>query len=129
MAEFAYNNAKYASMGNTSFKLNCGYYLYISYKGDVNPYSRSKAADKLIKKLETLMAVYRENLQYDQELQKQAHDKRTKPRSYVPSERVWLNSKYIKTKYNRKLKLKFFGPFQVLHLVGSQAYKIELPKQ
>ena len=40
-----------------------------------------------------------------------------------------MNSKYIKTKYNRKLKAKFFSSFQVLHLVDSQAYKLKLLKQ
>ncbi len=39
-----------------------------------------------------------------------------------------MNSKYIKTKQNRKLKAKFFGPFKVPHLVRKQAYKLELPK-
>ena len=128
MAEFAYNNVKHASMGYTSFELNCGYHPCVSYKEDVDPRSRSKAADELTKELGNLMATCRENLQHAQELQKRAHDKETKPRNYAPSEKVWLNSKYIKTKRNRKLEAKFFGPFQVLHLVGSQAYKLELPK-
>ena len=59
------------------------------------------------------------NLQHAQELQKRAHNKGTKRRSYAPGEKVWLNSKYIKTKYNRKLEGKIFGLFQVLHPVGS----------
>ena len=75
------------------------------------------------------MAAYRENLQHAQELQKRAHDKGTKLRSYVSSEKVWLNSKYIKIKRNRKLEAKFFGHFRVLHLVDSQAYKLEVPKR
>ncbi len=75
------------------------------------------------------MAVCRENLQHAQELQKRYHDKHTKPRSYAPGDKVWLNSKYIKTKRNLKLEAKFFGPFRVLHLVGKQVYKIELPKK
>ena len=75
------------------------------------------------------MAVCRENLQYAQKLQKQAYDKGTKPRSYTPGEKIWLNSKYIKTKCNQKLEAKFFRSFRVLHPVGSQAYKLELPKQ
>ncbi len=40
-----------------------------------------------------------------------------------------MNSKYIKTKRNQKLEAKYIGPFRVLHPVGKQAYKIELPKK
>ena len=72
------------------------------------------------------MIVCRKNLHYAQELQKQAHNKGVKPRSYAPYDKVWLNSKYIKTKQNRKLEAKFFGLFRVLHLIGKQAYKLEL---
>ena len=128
IAEFAYNNAKYARMVYTSFKLNCGYHSRVSYKKDIDPCSRSKAVDKLTKELRNLIGACRENLQHAQKLQKRAHDKGTKPRSYAPGEKVWLNSKYIKTKRNRKLEAKFFGPFRVLHPMGSQAYKLELPK-
>ena len=52
-----------------------------------------------------------------------------KPRSYTLNNEVWLNSKYIKTKQNRKLKTKFFGLFQILHSVGKQVYKLELLKK
>ena len=75
------------------------------------------------------MIVCRENLHHAQELQKRAHNKGVKPRSYAPGDKVWLNSKYIKTKQNRKLEAKFFGPFRVLHPVGKQAYKLELPRK
>ncbi len=129
MAEFAYNNAKNASTGHTPFELNCGYHPQASYKEDVDPRSQSKSADELATKLRELMAICRENLQHAQDLQKRYHDKHTKPRSYAPGDKVWLNSKYIKTKRNWKLEAKFFGPFRVLHPVGKQAYKIELPKK
>ena len=75
------------------------------------------------------MSVCRKNLQHAQKLQKRYHDKHAKPKSYAPGDKVWLNSKYIKTKRNRKLEFKFFGPFRVLHPVGKQAYKLELPKR
>ena len=75
------------------------------------------------------MSMCRENLQHTQEFQKHYHDKHTKPKSYVPGDKVWLNSKYIKTKRNCKLEFKFFKPFWILHLVGKQGYKLELPKR
>ena len=128
MAKFAYYNAKHNSMGYMSFKLNCEYYQHIFYKENVDPRSRSKKANELTKELRNVMATCRKNLQHAQKLQKRAHNKETKLRNYTLSKKVWLNSKYIKTKRNRKLEAKFFESFRVLHPVGSQAYKLELPK-
>ena len=129
MAKFAYNNAKNSSIGRTPFELNCGYHAWVSFEEDTSPCSQLKSADELSAGLRDLITVCRENLQHAQELQKRAHDNSFKPRSYVPSDKVWLNNKYIKTKRNRKLEAKFFGPFRVLDPVGKQAYKLKLPKR
>ena len=69
-------------------------------------------------KLRELIDVCRQNPLYTQDLQKQSHDKGVKSRSYALGEKVWLNSKHIKTKQNRKLEAKIFRPFQVLHPIG-----------
>ena len=58
------------------------------------------------------MAACQQNLHHAQELQKQVHNKRVKPWSYAPGEKVWLNSKYLKTKQNRKLEAKFLVFFE-----------------
>ena len=129
IAEFAYNNARNAITGHAFFELNCGYYPWMSYKKDVDPRSQSKLADELLTKLRKLIIVCWENFHHAQELQKRANDKGVKPRSYVSDKKVWLNSKYIKTKRNRKLEAKFFGPFQVLYPIGKQAYKLEFLKK
>lgn len=92
MAEFAYNNTKNASTDHTPFKLNCGFHLWASYKEDVDPQSKSKAADELVAELKELTAVCRENLQHAQDLLKQYHDKYAKPRRYALGNKVWLNS-------------------------------------
>ena len=118
MTEFANNNAKNASIGHMPFKLNCGYHSRMSYKEDVNLRSQFKSLDKLSAELRELMIVCQENLHHAQKLQKCAHNKGVKPRSFASDKNVWLNSKYIKTKYNRKLEAKFFGSFKVLHPVG-----------
>ena len=129
MAKFIYNNTQNTSTGHMFFELNYGYHPRMLYKEDIDPRSQSKSADELSAELRELMIVCRKNLHHTQELQKQGHDKGVKPQSYAPGDKVWLNSKYIKTKRNRKLEAKFFGPFRVLHPVGKQAYKLELPKK
>lgn len=50
-----------------------------------------------------------------------------KSHSYAPDNKVWLNSKCIKTKCNQKPENKFFDPFQVFYLVKNYAYKLKLP--
>ena len=115
MAEFAYNNAKNSSTGHTPFELNCGYHPHVFFKEDINSCFLSKSADKLLAKLQDLMTVCWENRHHAQELQKRTHNKGFKPKSYAPGDKIWLNSKYMKTKRNQKLEAKFFRQFQVLY--------------
>ena len=127
IAEFAYNNAKNASTGHMPFELNCGIYPRVFFKDDVDPCSKSCSTNKLTKELRELMDICQQNLFHAQELQKRAHNKDVKPQSYVLGEKVWLNSKYIKIKQNRKQEAKFFSSFRILYPVGKQAYKLNLP--
>lgn len=57
IAEFTYNNNKNASTGHISFELNCYYYPCVSYKKDINPYSKSKSADKISNEIRELMII------------------------------------------------------------------------
>ena len=88
MVEFAYNNTKNASTGHTPFELNCGYHPWMSYKKNVDPRSQSKLTEELSAELKELIIVCQENLHHTQELQKQAHNKGVKPRSYAPGKKV-----------------------------------------
>ena len=67
MAEFAYNNAKNASIGHTPFELNCKYYPWLSYEEDIDPGSKSKLADELLAELRKLMTVCHKNFHHAQE--------------------------------------------------------------
>ena len=96
------------------------------YKKKVDSHSQSKPVDKLSEELKELMIIYCKNPHHAQKFQKRAHDKGIKPRSYAFSEKIWLNSKYIKTRRNCILEAKFFEPFQMLHPVRKQAYKLDL---
>ena len=129
MAKFAYNNAKNASIGYTPFEFSCRYHPRVSYKENLNLRSKSRTAKEPSSKLQELITVCQQNLHHAQKFQKRAHNKGVKPRSYAPGEKVWLSSKYLKTKRNRKLEVKFLGSFWVLNPVGKQAYKPKLPKK
>ena len=100
MAEFAYNNAKNTSTGHTPFELNYGYYPRILYKDNIDLRSKSKLVDNLSAELRKLMIVCRKNLHHAQKLLKRAYNNSVKPGSYAPDDKIWLNSKYIKTKQN-----------------------------
>ena len=115
---------------HTLFELNYGYYsLWMSYKEDIGLRSKSKLADELSAKLWELITVCQENLHHAQKLQKQVHNKNVKPKNYASDDKFWLNSKYLKIKWNRKLEAKFFGLYWVLYPIKKQAYKLELPKK
>ena len=107
MIKFAYNNAKNASTGHTPFELHCGYHPKMLFEENVDSHSKSRLVDKLAGKLRELIEVCCQNLLHAKELQKRAHDKEVKNRSYALGKKVRLNSKYIKTKMNKKLKSKF----------------------
>ena len=68
MAEFAYNNAKNASTSYIPFELNYGYHSHVSYKEDLDPRSKSKAANELAGELRELMTSCQKNLCHAQKL-------------------------------------------------------------
>ena len=59
MAEFAYNNAKNASISYISFKLNYRYYPHVFYEEEkiFNPYLKSKFVEELSVKLQKLIII------------------------------------------------------------------------
>ena len=75
------------------------------------------------------MAACQQNFYHAEELQKRAYNKGVKLQSYAPDDKVWLSSKHLKTQRNCKLEAKFLRLFQVLHLIGKQAYKLNLLKK
>ena len=111
MAKFVYNNTKNASTSYTPFKLNCGYHPRVSYEEHLDPRSKSRTAEELSSELQKLMIMCQQNFYHNKKLQKRAHNKGVKSRSYALGNKVWLNSKQLKTKQNCKFKTKFLGLF------------------
>ena len=77
-----------ASIGHTSFKLNCGYHFSIFYKEDLDPCSKSRTVEEFSSKLQELITVCQQNIYHAQEFQKQAHNKSVKSQSYALGNKV-----------------------------------------
>lgn len=127
VAEFAYNNARNSTTGISPFEANLGYSPRMSWDEDVDPKSRSRAAVDNAKHLATLMGVCKEAILAAQETQATYANRHRKSREYSVGDYVWLNTKYIRTKRNRKLEFKNFGPFLITHVIGKQSYRLKLP--
>ena len=91
--------------------LNWGYNPRVSFKENVDPRLRYYSANKQANELRKLIEIDCQDLLHIQELQNRTQDKGIKSRSYALGKKVWLNSKYIRTKQQKKLKKKFFEPF------------------
>lgn len=50
------------------------------------------------------MITYQKNFHHAQKFQKHANNKSVKRKIYALNDKIWLNSKYLKIKQNRKLK-------------------------
>ena len=98
MAKFAYNNTKNASTGYMPFELNCGYYSCIFFEEDINLYPQLKSADKLLAELQDLMTICQENLTTLKSFRNKLTIKALSLKAMPFSNKIWLNSKYIKTK-------------------------------
>ncbi len=126
-AEFAYNNAKNSTIGMSPFEANLGYEPRMSWDEDIDPKSRSRAAVDNANHLFTLIGVCKDAILAAQQSQEEYANRHRKSRDYKVGDRVWLNTKYIRTKRNRKLEFKHFGPFLITDVIGSQSYRLELP--
>ena len=111
MAKFVYNNFKNANSNHILFKLNYDYHSQVSLKNKYDKHFRFFQANKLGTELRELINICCQNLLHAQDLQKQTYDKGVKLWKYGLSEKIWLNSKYIKMEQNWKLEVKFFELF------------------
>ncbi len=117
MIEFVYNNVKNVSIGHTLFKINYGYHPQVLFKENVKLHLKSCFTNKLAKELKKLIEICCQNIFHAQKLLKKAYNKGVKNSTYALGKKVWLNSKYIKIKWNKKLENKFFESFQVFHII------------
>ena len=137
MAEFAANNAPSESTGVSPFFANYGFDLRMGFEPVAPlPSNTSRArqleaaeANRFADKMKDIQEFLRDSIQYAQALyEESANATRQVPPKYKVGDRVWLSAKNFRTQRpSRKLDWKFIGPCKILEVVGSHAYRLELP--
>lgn len=129
IAEFAYNNAPHSSTQVSPFFANYGYNPKATLTLDVSV--RDPNAHDFSRSLSELHDYCREQLAVTQsQTQVPANRHRSPiPESFAPGEKVWLNTKNIKTsRPSENLDHKRLGPFTILSRIGSSAFRLDLPR-
>ena len=130
LAEFAYNNAFQTTIKCSPFYANYGYHPRFSMTPQNQKITMSApAAATLANQLRTLHEKLIENIKLAQNHQAKFYDARHKPIEFQRGDRVWLLSRNIRTECpNKKLDWKRLGPYTVIERIGTQAYRLDLPR-
>jgi hypothetical protein len=132
--EFAYNNLRHASTGMTPFYLNAGQHPRVpsssstSKIDDVNV----PAAMEWLRRLEQQLETAKKSLAAAKDRQKKDADKRRSDCEFVVGQKVKVSrtlfSKLEKDSLlSRKLNPKFYGPFEVVQVVNTNAVVLDFP--
>ena len=126
-AEFAYNNSRNATTGMTPFMALMGYNPSRDLAGH-DPQVDVPAVSERIEELRRVRRDMEANWARAVKSQASYHNQRTRPQTYCVGDMVYLSARNIRTRRpNKKLDHKYHGPYKVLTLVGTQAYRLQLP--
>lgn len=137
LAEFACNNALNASTGMSPFFANKGYHPRISF-GPPRTLERAsstylknenKKGNAFVAKMEDILGILTEKLTFARMQQEDfSSANRTPAPAYRAGDEVFLDTRNITTaRPMKKLDHKFIGPFKIVKIVNSHAYRLELP--
>ena len=116
MAEFSYNNAYHTAIKTTPFYANIGRHPSFDLKQQISHF-KVPAARKLVANMTSVWKWIRHNIcTANKKYAEYANLKRKDmPTKVKVGDKVWLNSKNIKTqRLSAKLDHKFLGPFKVM---------------
>src|ERR1700689_1885989 len=124
LMEFTHNNQRHADRVQTPFELILGdtpISIPTSFEYSKHP-SIEEKMKRLMKDREEALAAH--------ELAKRriAMRKTDTFKPFVIGQKVWLDSRNLKTNYNRKMSPKREGPFEIDKIFGPVTYRLNLPK-
>ena len=129
--EFAYNNSRQASTGETPFFLNSGQHPHtpISVAATRTAAARVPAVLEYVNTLNTSMELAKHKLQAAQQRQKTFADKKRREQTFSKGERVWLSAANLALPPTQTAKFaaKRIGPFEIKERLGEVTYRLKLP--
>lgn len=139
LQEFASNNSVNMTTGVSPFMANKGFHPRVSFGPPRSIASDSsktlkeqnEAGNEFVQKMEDILTIIKTNMRSAQEkYETQANQKRDPAPAYRIGDEVYLNTKNLTTdRPHKKFDIKFAGPLQVTKVVGSHAYKLQLPAE
>ena len=131
LAAFAYNNAFHEAIQMSPFEAMHGHSLDTRQgieddptKGEIP--TAKQNAQNIVEVQKRLEESWRKTKESQAKWYNQTHH----PRSFSPKDFVLLSSKNIKTvRTSQKLDHRFLGPFEIEKRIGTQAYRLILPRK
>jgi len=128
MVAFSINNAKSQSTGASPFFLNFGRHPVSGFPIDFSASQPLPALHVIFQNMSDTLDRVKLLLRSAQDRQKSYADQFRQPHSFQVGDSVLLSTKHLSFKSGKKkLQPRWVGPFNILHLVGSAAVKLELP--
>ena len=121
--EFTHNNRRHADRTNTPFELMFGespIAIPLSFENTKYP--------SIQEKMETLLRNRKEALAAHELARNRMIDRRKS--TFVPfkkGDKVWLDSRNLRTIHHKKMKPKREGPFSITEVLGPVTYRLQLP--
>jgi hypothetical protein len=125
ICEFEYNSHTSKSTGFSPFQIMYGF----QPDRPITLLNSTESQSEILQKREAIQALVKENLVDAKLKQKQYADARSRPLSFVVSDRVAVSTEGINlvNQPSSKFRKRWLGPFSVIEKVGSQSYRLDLP--
>ena len=128
--EMTINSLPNSSTGYSPFFLNYGYHPVMPVellKGDEEV--QVEAVENFFERVQNEWKQARKNLLHSVQTQQRYYNQRHRSVEYVVGDLILLSTKNLKFKnVPVKLQKRFVGPFEITERIGTQAYRIQLPK-